>query len=96
MPWLQVTPFLLKRVTELTGGASLAANIALIKHNAAVGAAIAVELAKMAAQAHLVPLLSTAAGYGESAQQQRAMDLVKMGLQAYPAPLSSTAAGNGQ
>lgn len=38
----QVTPFLLKRVTELTGGASLAANIKLIKHNAAVGAQIAV------------------------------------------------------
>ena len=37
-----MTPFLLKRVTELTGGASLAANIKLIKHNAAVGAQIAV------------------------------------------------------
>ncbi|KAJ2557763.1 hypothetical protein EV175_001142 [Coemansia sp. RSA 1933] len=30
------TPFLLKRVVELTGGASLAANIALVKNNAAV------------------------------------------------------------
>ena len=39
---MQVTPFLLKRVTELTGGASLAANIKLIRHNAAVGARIAV------------------------------------------------------
>ncbi|KAK9831350.1 hypothetical protein WJX81_004644 [Elliptochloris bilobata] len=37
-----VTPFLLKRVAELTGGASLAANIMLIKHNAAIGAQIAV------------------------------------------------------
>ena len=40
-----VTPFLLQRVQQLTGGASLAANIALIKHNAAVGAGIAVALA---------------------------------------------------
>ena len=42
-----MTPFLLKRVAELTGGASLAANIALVKHNAAVGAAIAVALAQL-------------------------------------------------
>ena len=42
-----VTPFLLKRVAELTGGASLTANIALVKHNAAVGAAIAVALAQL-------------------------------------------------
>nr|DAD24061.1 TPA_asm: hypothetical protein HUJ06_025524 [Nelumbo nucifera] len=39
------TPFLLARVNELTGGASLAANIALVKHNAFVGAKIAVALA---------------------------------------------------
>ena len=44
-----VTPFLLKRVAELTGGASLRANIALIKHNAHVGAQIAVALAPMLA-----------------------------------------------
>ncbi len=55
---MQVTPFLLKRVTELTGGASLAANIVLIKHNAAVGAAIAVELARLAA----LPGAATSAG----------------------------------
>ncbi|KAI9176145.1 hypothetical protein H9P43_006510 [Blastocladiella emersonii ATCC 22665] len=41
------TPFLLARVAELTRGASLAANIALIKNNARVGAKVAVELAKM-------------------------------------------------
>ena len=40
----QVTPFLLKRIQELTGGESLAANIALIKHNAKVGAQISVAL----------------------------------------------------
>ena len=40
----QVTPFLLKRIQELTGGESLSANIALIKHNAKIGAQIAVAL----------------------------------------------------
>ncbi|KAG7023836.1 psuG [Cucurbita argyrosperma subsp. argyrosperma] len=41
------TPFLLKRVNELTQGASLASNIALVKNNALVGARIAVALAKL-------------------------------------------------
>ena len=41
----QLTPFLLGRIRDLTGGASLKANIALIKHNAAVGAQIAAALA---------------------------------------------------
>lgn len=41
-----VTPFILQYVATHTGGESLAANIALIKHNAALGAAIAKELAK--------------------------------------------------
>jgi pseudouridine-5'-phosphate glycosidase len=41
----QVTPFLLKRVLELTEGRSLTANIALVRHNAAVAADIAVALA---------------------------------------------------
>ncbi|QKY71741.1 pseudouridine-5'-phosphate glycosidase [Lentibacillus sp. CBA3610] len=40
-----VTPFLLAKVEELTGGKSLDANIALVKHNAHVGAEIAVKLA---------------------------------------------------
>lgn len=38
----EVTPFLLKYIAEHTKGESLEANIALIKHNAKVGAAIAV------------------------------------------------------
>lgn len=42
----EVTPFLLSRVNELTGGKSLTANIALIKNNAAVAAEIALALAK--------------------------------------------------
>ncbi|KAI5673750.1 hypothetical protein M9H77_14114 [Catharanthus roseus] len=41
------TPFLLERVNELTGGASLAANIALLKNNAIIGAKIAVSLAQL-------------------------------------------------
>lgn len=40
-----LTPFLLKRLFELTGGRSLAANIALIRNNAALGADIASALA---------------------------------------------------
>lgn len=42
-----VTPFLLQRITELTGGKSLEANIALIKNNAAIGAQVACELAEI-------------------------------------------------
>eukprot|EP00239_Pterosperma_sp_CCMP1384_P003972 CAMPEP_0197848284 /NCGR_PEP_ID=MMETSP1438-20131217/8138_1 /TAXON_ID=1461541 /ORGANISM="Pterosperma sp., Strain CCMP1384" /LENGTH=353 /DNA_ID=CAMNT_0043460445 /DNA_START=61 /DNA_END=1119 /DNA_ORIENTATION=+ len=40
----EVTPFLLKRVQELSGGESLTANIALIKNNAVVGSKIAAAL----------------------------------------------------
>ena len=40
-----VTPFLLDRLLELTGGRSLISNIALIKNNARLAAAVAVELA---------------------------------------------------
>ena len=43
----EVTPFLLSRVVELTGGDSLQANIALIEHNAQVGAAIAIAYADL-------------------------------------------------
>ena len=43
----EATPFLLKRVVELTGGRSLEANIALIKNNAILAAQAAVELAKV-------------------------------------------------
>lgn len=39
-----VTPFLLSRITQLTAGRSLAANIALVKHNAKVGAQLALAL----------------------------------------------------
>jgi pseudouridine-5'-phosphate glycosidase len=39
-----ITPFLLDRIKQLTGGRSLATNIALVKHNALVGARLAVAL----------------------------------------------------
>mgnify|MGYP001546072247 FL=1 len=40
-----LTPYLLKRIFELTGGKSLVSNIALVENNAQVAAAIAVALA---------------------------------------------------
>jgi pseudouridine-5'-phosphate glycosidase len=41
----ELTPFLLARINELSGGRSLAANIALVKNNAALAARIAIALA---------------------------------------------------
>jgi len=46
-----LTPFLLQRIFELTGGKSLETNIALVKNNARVAAEIAVALAAAAAVA---------------------------------------------
>jgi pseudouridine-5'-phosphate glycosidase len=42
-----VTPFLLARMVELTGGRSLAANSALLENNAVLAAQVAVELARL-------------------------------------------------
>jgi pseudouridylate synthase len=42
-----VTPFLLSRILELTGGASLATNIALVRNNARLAARIAGQLAAL-------------------------------------------------
>lgn len=44
------TPFLLGRIVEITGGASLKANIALVENNARLGAAVAREYAALARQ----------------------------------------------
>jgi pseudouridine-5'-phosphate glycosidase len=46
----ELTPFLLKRIFELTEGKSLVANIALVENNAIVAAEIAVALSKLAAK----------------------------------------------
>ena len=43
----ELTPYLLKRIFELTEGKSLVANIALVENNAAVAADIAVALSKL-------------------------------------------------
>ena len=43
-----VTPFLLQRLYELTGGRSLEANIALVRNNARLAAQIAIELSSLA------------------------------------------------
>jgi pseudouridine-5'-phosphate glycosidase len=40
-----VTPFVLERIATATGGRTVAANVALVEHNAAVAAALAVALA---------------------------------------------------
>ncbi|EKX36981.1 hypothetical protein GUITHDRAFT_158632 [Guillardia theta CCMP2712] len=45
----RVTPFLLKRINELTQGESLRANVALVKNNAKIGASVAVALMNMGA-----------------------------------------------
>ena len=45
-----MTPFLLARIKELTGGRSLTTNIALVKHNALVGARLAVALNQTASE----------------------------------------------
>ena len=42
-----VTPYLLRRVVDETDGRSLVANLALVRHNAATAAAIAVEYASL-------------------------------------------------
>lgn len=42
-----VTPFLLARIAALSGGRSLAANIALVKHNAEIGGRLALALAAL-------------------------------------------------
>ena len=46
----QVTPFLLSRIKQLTDGRSLATNIALVKHNAQVGTALAIAMQAVVAR----------------------------------------------
>jgi len=43
----EVTPYLLKRINELTGGRSLATNLALVKNNAMLGAQLSVAYHKL-------------------------------------------------
>ncbi len=46
----KITPFLLQRITELTGGGSLASNLHLVYNNAKLAANIAAELSALQAQ----------------------------------------------
>ena len=55
-----VTPYLLARINQLTGGRSLAANIALIRNNAALAAELAVRLAALYATGGTPPGTATA------------------------------------
>lgn len=48
----EVTPFLLGRIFELTEGRSLATNIALVRNNARLGAAIAIEISALEQGSH--------------------------------------------
>jgi pseudouridylate synthase len=43
----EATPFLLSRIVEITGGESLRANIALVKNNAVLGAAVSVAYCRL-------------------------------------------------
>lgn len=83
-----VTPFLLARVAELTDGASLAANIALIKNNAATGAQIACELAKHRRQ--------TPSGSGAAAAGSAAPGAAAPGAAAADAAALGAAASDGR
>jgi pseudouridine-5'-phosphate glycosidase len=71
-----VTPFILKRVNELTAGASLSANIALVENNARVGAEIALALAELdsssspSAFASAAPFFNRASSFASSATTQ--------------------------
>jgi pseudouridine-5'-phosphate glycosidase len=49
----RVTPYLLDKVKQMTGGKSLQANIALVKHNARVAAKIAVAYQKVQGKSNL-------------------------------------------
>ena len=51
-----VTPFLLARIQQLTKGRSLATNIALVKHNALIGAQLALALHALPAHPATVPV----------------------------------------
>ena len=44
-----MTPYLLAHIGDATGGAALAANIALVRNNARLAARIAIELAALPA-----------------------------------------------
>ncbi|EJD04074.1 uncharacterized protein FOMMEDRAFT_133422 [Fomitiporia mediterranea MF3/22] len=62
----EVTPWLLARVVELTGGKSLQNNLALIENTAVIGGQVAVELAKLQEQQRETSSRSTSASYSST------------------------------
>ncbi|GJT38967.1 indigoidine synthase A family protein [Tanacetum coccineum] len=64
------TPYLLSRVNELTGGASLESNIALVKNNAVLGAQIAVALAQIQDPGHKEDEITKEEGHQEEGHQK--------------------------
>lgn len=52
----EVTPFLLARINELSGGRSLAANVALVRNNAALAAEVSLALTIIAGGVRSVPV----------------------------------------
>jgi len=71
----KITPFLLARVNELTGGNSLTSNIALVKHNAQVGASIAVAYAEHAKRRASQPVEAPTVGPSSRIQVSGGPDL---------------------
>ncbi|XP_064596693.1 uncharacterized protein LOC135463364 [Liolophura sinensis] len=65
----EVTPYILQRVNELTGGESLKANVALVKNNATVGCHIAMELSKLKKQDSNGPMKLPATSCDSSSRQ---------------------------
>jgi pseudouridine-5'-phosphate glycosidase len=47
----EITPYLLDRIKQLTGGRSLTTNIALVKNNARVGARLALAMHELPGKA---------------------------------------------
>lgn len=64
-----ITPYILKRVVELTGGESLIANTALIKNNAKTAAKIAVEYSKLQTPGKPVNRKEVTANYSSEASR---------------------------
>ena len=74
-----LTPFLLARIAELTGGASLTSNIALVHNNAKVGGEIALALANLHKQRSLAsapPLVVGGAALDTTARPKAETSLV--------------------
>ncbi|KAJ2886342.1 hypothetical protein FB639_001593 [Coemansia asiatica] len=88
------TPFLLKRVAELTGGSSLAANIALVKNNAMVASQIAKSLSRTHGARPL--LVIGGAAIDVTARIDAAVDAKHTLATSYPGTVHTSVGGVGQ